>query len=131
MPQKEVLSHTKRWLFYTVIIASLPFVIRLIVIILSKGHNWGLLWNPIDFVFMGLTLNISNINETNHKKKNREMTIFWSVILIIMLSITIGLLHFSEIAVDSILDEHAALFISILLCMVSLIYSYIVINNKS
>ena len=59
------------------------------------------------------------------------MTVFWSVILIIMLSITIGLLHFSEIAVETILDEQAALYTSILLCIVSLIYSYNVINNKS
>lgn len=131
MPQKEELSHTKRWLLYTVIIGSLPFVIRLTVILLSKGHHWDFLWNPIDFVFMGLTLNISNINETNHKKKNRETTIFWSVILIIMLSITIGLLHFSEIAVESMLDEQAALYISVLLCIVSLVYSSIVILNKS
>ena len=90
MHKQDGLSHTKRWLLYTVIIGSLPFVIRLTVILLSKGHNWELLWHPIDFVFMGLTVNISNINETNHKKKNREMTVFWSVILIIMLSITIG-----------------------------------------
>jgi hydrogenase-4 membrane subunit HyfE len=131
MQKQEGLSHTKQWLLYTVIIGSLPFVIRLTVILLSKGHNWELLWHPIDFVFMGLTVNISNINETNHKKKHREMTVFWSVILIIMLSITIGLLHFSEIAVETILDEQAALYTSILLCIVSLIYSYNVINNKS
>lgn len=79
MQQKVELSHTKRWLLYTIIVGSLPFVIRLIVIFLSKGHNWGLLWNPIDFVFWGLTLNISNINEISHKKKNREITIWCSV----------------------------------------------------
>ena len=131
MAQKTDLSHTQRWLFNTVIVGSLPFVIRLIVILLSKVHDWESLWNPIDFGFWSLTLNISNINETSYRKKNRGIVIWCSVILIIMLSITIGLLHFSEMAKEPLLDEHAALYLSMGFCVSSLIYSFVVIKTKS
>ena len=35
---------------------------------LSANREWGLLFNPVDFIFLGLTLNLTNLNELNNEK---------------------------------------------------------------
>lgn len=52
----------ERWLIYTVLVAALPLFIRLICFWVLKNPV-GSAVSPIDIVFFGLTLNISNINE--------------------------------------------------------------------
>jgi hypothetical protein len=55
----------KRWLYYTVIVGALPFIIRVVVFLFMASHDWTFLCNAIDFVFLGLTLNLTNVNELN------------------------------------------------------------------
>ena len=52
----------ERWLIYTVAVAALPFFIRLMCYLILNNPV-GSAVSPIDIVFFGLTLNISNINE--------------------------------------------------------------------
>ena len=52
-----------RWLYYTVGVAALPIIVRIIVFILMTHKDWAVLVNAVDFVFFGLTLNLSNMNE--------------------------------------------------------------------
>ena len=61
----------ERWLIYTVSVAALPFLIRLICFWILKNPV-GPAVSPIDIVFFGLTLNISNINELNGLKNKKK-----------------------------------------------------------
>jgi len=132
----------KRWLYYTVIVGALPFIIRLIVFVFLTSRTWDFLFNAVDFVFFGLTLNLTNVNELNSlrlkNKRNQEIAfndnsketlIWWSTFFIILLSLTLGMLYVSEQTGLSILDKDAALYGSTGLCIVSFIFSNSVINK--
>lgn len=132
----------KRWLYYTVIVGALPFIIRLIVFVFLASRTWDFLFNAVDFVFFGLTLNLTNVNELNSlrlkNKRNQEIAfndnsketlIWWSTFFIILLSLTLGMLYVSEQTGLSILDKDAALYGSTGLCIVSFIFSNSVINK--
>lgn len=132
----------KRWLYYTVIVGALPFIIRFIVFLFMASRTWEFLLNAIDFVFLGLTLNLTNINELNSLRlkmkrnqtnelndDNKECLVWWSTFFIILLSITLGMLYISEQTRLEILDKNAALYGSIGLCIVSLVFSHSVINK--
>ena len=54
-----------RWLYYTVCVAALPIAIRIIVFLLMAKQDLSVLVNAVDFVYFGLTLNLSNMNELN------------------------------------------------------------------
>jgi hypothetical protein len=56
-------------------------------------------------------------------ENNKETLVWWSTFFIILLSITLGMLYMSEQTKFNILDENAALYGSISLCLVSLIFS--------
>lgn len=137
-----VLSHKsikrQRWLYYTVIVGLLPFLIRFLVLFFSEKSSWSLLYNPIDAIFLGLTLNLTNINEVNQIRirqnmnysfeYNTERLTWWATFLIIFLSVTLGLLYFSEITQMKILDSVAVKCGTISLCIVSLAFSLSIIN---
>lgn len=132
----------KRWLYYTVIVGALPFIIRFVVFLLIASRTWDFLFNAVDFVFLGLTLNLTNINELNSTKfkkksryentlsdENKESLIWWSTFFIVLLSTTLGMLYISEQIKYEILDKNAALCGSICLCFVSLFFSNSVISR--
>lgn len=132
----------KRWLYYTVIVGALPFIIRLIVFVFLNSRTCDFLFNAVDFVFLGLTLNLTNVNELNSLRfknkrnqeavfndNNKETLIWWSTFFIILLSLTLGMLYMSEQTGLNILDKDAALYGSTGLCIVSFIFSNSVINK--
>ncbi|WP_099465183.1 hypothetical protein [Parabacteroides provencensis] len=132
----------RRWLYYTVIVGALPFIIRFLVFIFLSSRKWEFLFNAVDFVFLGLTLNLTNMNELNSLRlkmrrnpaceindDNKETLVWWSTFFIILLSITLGLLYVSEQISYELLDKNVALYGSIGLCVVSLIFSNSVINK--
>lgn len=125
----------ERWLIYTVSVAALPFLIRLICFWILKNPV-GPAVSPIDIVFFGLTLNISNINELNglkNKKKrtnnqvilpNNDRILGLSLLLIIFLTITLGMIYSSELlAIDSI-SSTSTFVCSILMSIASLVFSW-------
>ena len=61
----------EQWFMYTVLVAALPVIIRLICFFLLNNPT-GAVISSIDIVFFGLTLNISNINELNVLKKQNK-----------------------------------------------------------
>ena len=66
---------------------------------LSANREWGLLFNPVDFIFLGLTLNLTNLNELNNEKLEPILKLKfegYSVIQIILLSGILGILYFAE-----------------------------------
>ena len=125
----------ERWLIYTVVVAALPFLIRLICFWILKDPI-GSAVSPIDIVFFGLTLNISNINELNGLKNenrrinnqvtlpNKDRILGLSLLLIIFLTITLGMIYSSELlAIDSI-SLTSTYVCSILMSIASLVFSW-------
>lgn len=95
-------------------------------------------FSAIDFVFFGLTLNLSNINEMINMKENDENSKkeklskqFWSILILIFLSINLGCLYVTENSNVQILNPIALNITSVLLCFLSLGFSYKLIVKLS
>ena len=85
-----------KWIIYTVLIGLMPFFIRVFVFMLSVNREWSLLFNPVDFIFLGLTLNLTNLNELNNEKFDPILKLKfegYSVIQIVILSGVLGILY--------------------------------------
>lgn len=132
---------TKRWFFYTVIVGALPLIIRCFMLLFLKDSNWRMFINPIDFVFLGLTLNLTNINALNSMINTdakflsfRENSTWWSTLAIIFLALNLSVLYIDSFMNEKILNGFTLKAASILLCLGSLAYSYYIIyklNRKS
>ena len=127
-----------RWLYYTVGVAALPIAIRIIVFLLMANHDLSVLVNAVDFVYFGLTLNLSNMNELNSlriKKGNkvisendREKLSSWSIYAIIVLCLILGFLYVPEGGQD-VFNPITMLIAYISLAVASFFLSLYVINN--
>lgn len=132
---------TKRWFFYTVIVGALPLIIRCFMLLFLKDSNWRMFINPIDFVFLGLTLNLTNINALNSMINTdakflsfRENSIWWSTLAIIFLALNLSVLYIDSFISEKVLNNFTLKVTSILLCIGSLVYSYRIvykINHKN
>lgn len=126
----------KRWFRYTVIVGSLPLIIRCFILLFLEDVSFSMFINPIDFVFLGLTLNLTNINELNSLKRNdetkegfKEDSVWWSIICIIFLAVNLGVLYLNEFISISVLKDVTLKWTSILLCLFSLVYSIYIIKR--
>lgn len=125
----------ERWLIYTVLVAALPLFIRLICFWVLKNPV-GSAVSPIDIIFFGLTLNISNINELNglkNKSKKAESYIAQpdkdrilglSLLLIILLTITLGMVYSSELLAVESISLTSTYICSILMSIASFVFSW-------
>lgn len=127
---------TKRWIYYTLIVGALPLIIRCFMLSFIKDVSWQLLINPIDFVFLGLTLNLTNINEVNSSFKKekvdgsrRENITWWSVIFIIFLALILAALYLDSFMENDVLNDKTLKFTSILFCIISLVYSLHIVKS--
>jgi len=125
---------TKRWFYYTVIVGALPLIIRCFILLFINDVHWRMFINPIDFVFLGLTLNLTNINALNSMEGTekrflvfRENSTWWSTIVIIFLAINIGVLYLDGFMQVKVLKGSSLKLASIILCLVSLTYSYYIV----
>lgn len=101
-------------------------------------HDLAVLVNAVDFVFFGLTLNLSNMNELNslrlkgRKSKINENEIEnlsgWSVYAIVVLCIIMGFLYVPK-GGETVFNPIAMLVASILLAIASFFLSLNVINK--
>jgi flagellar biosynthesis protein FlhB len=128
--------NTKRWFHYTLVVGALPLVIRCFILLFIENISISMFFNPIDFVFFGLTLNLTNINELNNLKKNdktkdafREDKAWCSVITIIFLAVNLGVLYLNEFLQLSVLRGITLKITSIVLCVFSLFYSLYIIKQ--
>ena len=123
----------ERWLIYTVTVAALPFLISLFCFWLLNNPI-GFAVSPIDIVFFGLTLNISNINELNGLKNrktvnqvtppNKDRILGLSLLLIIFLTITLGIIYCSELSATKCISLTSTYICSILMSSASLVFSW-------
>lgn len=126
----------KRWFRYTLIVGSLPLIIRCFILLFLQDVTWSMFINPIDFVFLGLTLNLTNINELNSLKRNdetksdfKEDSVWWSVFCIIFLAVNLGVLYLDEFIQITLLKALTLKLASVMLCVFSLIYSFFIIKK--
>lgn len=131
-----------RWLIYTVIVGALPILVRLVVYLISNHLPNAVCINPVDIVFFGLTINISNINEVNSLKAQRikkgevdiisnykDTFVGLSTLFIILLAIPLGALYMSELTDHTIINQSTAFIGAIALGVLSFVFSSIVIYN--
>lgn len=131
-----------RWLIYTVIVGALPILVRLLVYLISNHLPNAVCLSPIDIVFFGLTLNISNINEVSSLKaqkiKKGEVDVISnykdtfsgvSTFLIVLLAIPLGALYMGELTDKRIINQTTAFIGAIALGFLSLVFSSIVMYN--
>lgn len=127
-----------RWLYYTVVVAALPILIRFIVYIMMNHHDTIDIFNPVDLVYFGLTLNLSNVNELNSlrlkgrkpiiSENEREKLSSWSVIAIAFLCIILGLLYVPNND-QIVFNPCSMLIVSFVLAVTSFFLSLHVINK--
>lgn len=121
-----------KWIIYTVLIGLMPFFIRVFVFMLSVNREWSLLFNPVDFIFLGLTLNLTNLNELNNEKFDPILKLKfegYSVIQIVILSGVLGILYFAEQSQKEILDRIVALVCAIAFSYLSFLFSNAIMNK--
>ena len=58
-----------KWFIYSLIVGLIPFLARLCIFITLKNKSFNFIFVPIDFIILGLVLNITNINELESKKE--------------------------------------------------------------
>lgn len=128
--------NVKRWFRYTLLVGTLPLIIRCFILLFLKDTTLNMFFNPIDFVFLGLTLNLTNINELSNLKKSdntqndfKESNIWWSIFTIIFLAVNLGILYLDEFIQVSILKGITLKITSILLCLFSVFYSIYIIKG--
>lgn len=121
-----------KWLLYTVIIGLIPTIIRLFVFILSNERSWNFLSSSIDFVFFGLVLNLTNLNELGNEKIDitwRTKFSGYSTIQIVIFSALLGMLYFSEQQETPLVNELVSFITSIMLGIVSFVVSYAIFSK--
>ena len=117
-------------------VGALPLIIRCFILLFLKDTSFSMFINPIDFVFLGLTLNLTNINELNSLKRNdrtkgdfKEDKAWWSVFTIVFLAVNLGVLYLNEFLQLSVLRGVTLKITSVLLCAFSLGYSFYIIKQ--
>lgn len=125
---KKIQIEYRRWIYSTVIVGALPLIVRLLInCLLTVKTDW---FNPIDFVFLGLTLSLTNINELNSLKKDentqlsyKEDSVWVSIFTILFLTFILGVQYVGESMEKSIVSSTAVISLSVIFAVISLIHS--------
>ena len=127
---------TKRWLYYTVIVGALPLIIRCFMLMFINDASWHMFISPIDFVYLGFTLNLTKINEANSSSQNtglnddsRENITWWSIMIIIFLALILAALYLDSFLNNGLLNGKTLKGTSIVLCVISFFYSLHIVRN--
>jgi len=122
-----------KWLIYTVIIGLIPFLIRSFICLFDKTSTLSYWLNETDFIIFGLVLNLSNINELEDKAINNQLwktkNIGFSVVQIVIFSAIFSIVTYSEFKTNPDLNLKTVKACSILLAVVSFIFSYSIFNR--
>lgn len=122
-----------KWLIYTVLIGLIPFLIRSFIALFDKTGTIEYWLNETDFIILGLVLNLTNINELEDKdfedKIWKTRNIGFSVVSIALFSAILAIVTFSEFKVNTDLDKTVVKACSIILALVSFLFSYSIYNR--
>lgn len=125
---KKLQIEYRRWIYSTVIVGALPLIVRLLInCLLTIKTDWI---NPIDLVFLGLTLSLTNINELNSLKKDdntkisyKEDSVWVSIFTILFLTFLLGVQYVGECMENSIVSSTKVILFSVVFAVISLIHS--------
>lgn len=130
------------WIIYTVIVAALPMMTRGLAYLFIKSNISSSWLSPIDIVFFGLTLNLSNINEISiisssiskksvYKIISRKSGIFigLSVVFVIFLTISLTIFYIEDLTGIYFINKTTALIGISVMSLVSLCYSCIILYS--
>ena len=127
----------QRWILYTVVVGSIPILVRLMLSLLFV-HPYELeLLSINDVAFYGLVLNITNLNklelytEDKVNSKWKSLTAFNSLLFILFFTIIFTLYFIDEASNGSILNGLSLKWISGSVSIFSLIYCFSVFTILS
>lgn len=108
---------------------------RLIIYLLSQNHlGLAFLFNETDFIFFGLILNITNINELEDKilkdKRWKTLAIGWSVIFIFFITI-LFVVSYINMIMKGIFNDYSIKLSSLIISISSFFFSYSIYNKIS
>lgn len=123
-----------KWLIYTVAVGFIPVLLRLLVWLISQDKSHLDLFNALDFIVLGLVLQISNINEIEHLYDSERT---WktthngiSIILIVFYSALFVFYLLGESIPDSI-DDAAVKNLAMATALPSIVLSFLVYYRVS
>lgn len=127
------------WFLKTISIGAIPLIIRILACLLFKGDTLVLMWNPIDFIFFGLTICLSSILQLSSLKGNAEKWkqlnayLIWIILVIVLLTFELGVVYLDEMSSNALLDIHVAIGMAVALIVLALLFSGIfvyIFNDK-
>lgn len=124
-----------KWLIYTVVVGALPFLIRLLLYVISKRVQADYIINEIDMITFGLVLNITNINELEDDNEMSQQSKFnykgISIVAIVLFAVFLGIAYVADMQKDSFLDKSNIKICSAILSLLSLGFSYSIYNGQN
>ena len=87
------------------------------------------MWNPIDFIFFGLTtclssiLQLSSLKGSAEKWKQLNAYLIWIILVIILLTFELGVVYLNEMNSNALLDIRIAIGMAIVLIVLALVFS--------
>ena len=122
-----------KWIIYTLIIGMIPFLIRSFIALIDKTATINFWLNPMDFIVLGLVLNLTNINELEDKTFENQIwktkKIGFSIISLIIFSAFLAIITYTDFKKNPDINETTLKICSITLAMISVIFSYSIYNR--
>jgi hypothetical protein len=117
-----------KWLIYTVLIGLIPFLVRLMIYLVSKNINTSYILNEIDMIAFGLVLNVSNITELDGNNtisdKWRMINMGLSVFLVILFTAFLGISYVADLPGVVIFNKSSIQHLSLGLSIGAFLFSY-------
>ena len=122
-----------KWVIYTLLAGFIPIIIRIITFLYVNKTGLGLLFDEIDFIILGLILNLSNIHELENKNDVNQnwktKMIGVSQFKIILLSAILALGYISEAMKNENFNDLILKSCAIGISFVSLLVSYSIFDR--
>lgn len=122
-----------KWLIYTVLIGMIPFLIRSFIALFDNTGTIEYWINETDFIILGLVLNLTNINELEDKdfddKIWKTRNIGFSVVSIALFAAILAIVTYADFKTNSDLNKTTVKACSIVLAVVSFLFSYSIYNR--
>lgn len=114
------------WLIYTVLIGLIPTFSKIIIFLTVNNEKFSSIFDPLDFVSLGLVLCVSIITEIQKYNKDRGWKIF-SIGITIFLLVFYGIL-FSESYLSkklpNTINDKSLTIITLAIAGINLIYAF-------
>ena len=122
------------WLYINILTAFIPIIIRLSIYLLSGNLNIVTIFNPFDYVIIGIVLGVNNVNELNHfpdDARDKIVTFLrLSWVVIIIASLFFGYLTFIYEFENPALISDRLKYMIMILAISSISISYLIMLEQ-